>query len=395
MVRHRARHSSRRVGPTPASLPLRLLHVVVQAGPTNSQWNEHCLPVADDRQLSVCSLLPATVEPDPRITRFEGDGTGRGAFAVLRRALREGEYDVVHVHAPASASALVLACAMERRGRSDVVFTLHNSWGNIRPRNRLLAGVAMVAFPAVVACSRSAARSVPALLHSLVRPAIDVVPNGVDTDRIDRVLLASPRRGTGAKATARPADRFTVVTVGRLIPIKNQASLLTAFAHTAGPDDQLVIVGEGPLREALIRQARELGVAGRVHMPGLLPRDEVYRTLGGADLFVSPSYGEGLPLSVLEAMAAGLPTVLSDIAPHREIVEQAQVANLVPAGDVAALSVAMARLRDMDRTELEQLGSRGRQVVLDGFSLRSMAEGYQVVYSRVSARAVRTTEEVA
>lgn len=393
MVRHSARNHYRPVGPVPTSVPLRLLHVVVQAGPTNSQWNEHCLPAADDRQLSVCSLLPATVEPDPRITRFEGDGTGRGAFAVLRRALREGEYDVVHVHAPASAAALVLACAMERRGWSDVVFTLHNSWGNIRPRNRILAGVAMVVFPSVVACSRSAARSVPALLHSLVRPGIDVVPNGVDTDRIDRVLLGSPRRGT--EATARPADRLTVVTVGRLIPIKDQASLLTAFAHIAGPDDQLVIVGEGPLREALTRQARELGIAGRVHMPGLLPRDEVYRTLGGADLFVSPSYGEGLPLSVLEAMAAGLPTVLSDIAPHREIVEQTQVADLVPAGDVAALTVAMARLRDMDRTELDLLGARSRQVVLDGFSLRSMAEGYQVVYSKLSARAVRTTEEVA
>ena len=77
---------------------LRILHVVIQAGPTNSQWNEHCVPVADEREITVCSLYPGTVDPDPRISRIEGDGSLRGAVSALRTALRRRDYDVVHVH---------------------------------------------------------------------------------------------------------------------------------------------------------------------------------------------------------------------------------------------------------------------------------------------------------
>lgn len=379
---------ARTPGP-PVSTPLRVLHVVVQAGPTNSQWNEHCLPAADERQLTVCSLLPARVAPDPRITMLVGDGTRRGALDVVRRALRAGEYDVVHVHAPVSAAVLMTACVLERRSWDDVVLTLHNSWPNIRPRNRVFAALAVAAFPTVVACSRSAAESIPGYLRRLAADRLEVVPNGVDVDRVDRALAP----GT-PEEPAPAAPRVTVANVGRLIPIKNQTALLTAFARVAGPHDSLVIVGEGPLRGALEDQARELGIADRVQMPGLLPRDEVYRLLSTADVFVSPSYGEGLPLSVLEAMAAGVPAVLSDIPPHREIVEASGIAALVPTGDVDSLATAMARLRDLSPDERAALGSRCRRLVLDRFSLRSMAEGYHRVYAQVSARPIWPTEEV-
>ena len=103
---------------------LRILHVVIQAGPTNSQWNEHCVPVADEREITVCSLYPGTVDPDPRISRIDGDGSLRGAVSALRTALRRRDYDVVHVHAPASAAMLMAACALERRGCANVVLTL-------------------------------------------------------------------------------------------------------------------------------------------------------------------------------------------------------------------------------------------------------------------------------
>ncbi|HET6624792.1 MAG TPA: glycosyltransferase family 4 protein [Nocardioidaceae bacterium] len=395
MAGDRVREGSNVADPSSDSSLLRILHVVVQAGPTNSQWNEHCLPVADERQLTVCSLFPATVAGDPRITRLEGDGSLRGALAVLRRALREGDYDVVHVHAPASAALLVAACALERRGRCDVVFTLHNSWPNLRPRNRWLAALAFAAFPVIVACSRSAAESVPAPVRRLARHGIDVVPNGVDVDRIDRLPAGHAVDGA---APDRPRDGVTVATVGRLIPIKDQATLLAAFARAAGSGDLLVVVGEGPLRPDLEHQARRLGIAGQLRLPGLLPRDEVYRVLGEADLFVSPSLGEGLPLSVLEAGASGLPVVLSDIPPHREIVaamDGTEPVDLVQVGDVAGLAAAIAHLRDMDRDERAALGERNRRMVVDRFSLPSMAGGYHRIYSRMSGRTPSRAQEVA
>lgn len=353
---------------------LHVLHVVVQAGPTNSQWNEHCLPAADRHVITVCSLLPSTVAPDPRIRRYDGTGSRLGALRVLRSALRGGEYDVVHVHAPSSAALLLGAAALGRRRVDDVVFTLHNSWPNLRRRNRLLAAMAMAVIPTAVACSSSAAASVPRWVRRLARRPMQVVTNGVDVERVARA---------GEEHYLRPSNGAgrTVVTVGRMIAIKDQATLLTAFASASRPHDRLVVVGEGPLRAELERLAGRLGVADRVELPGLLPRDDVYRLLGRADAYVSTSRGEGLPLSVLEALAARLPAVLSDIPPHREVAAATAAARLVPVGDARAFADALSRLLALPPEQRAALGRSARKAVTDAFSVHSMTDGYARIYA--------------
>jgi glycosyltransferase involved in cell wall biosynthesis len=353
---------------------LHVLHVVVQASPTNSQWNEHCLPVADRHVITVCSLLPSTVAPDPRIRRYDGTGSRLGALRVLRSALRGGEYDVVHVHAPSSAALLLGAAALGRRRVDDVVFTLHNSWPNFRRRNRLLAAVAMAVIPTTVACSSSAAASVPRWVRRLARRPMLVVTNGVD---VERVVRASEEHDL--RPSSRPG--CTVVSVGRMIPIKDQATLLTAFAAASRPHDRLVLVGEGPLRAELEPLAARLGVADRVELPGLLPRDDVYRLLGRADAYVSTSHGEGLPVSVLEALAARLPAVLSDIPPHREVAAATAAARLVPVGDAPAFADALSRLLALPPAQRAALGRSARKAVTDAFSVHSMTDGYARIYA--------------
>lgn len=353
---------------------LHVLHVVVQAGPTNSQWNEHCLPAADRHVITVCSLLPSTVAPDPRIRRYDGTGSRLGALRVLRSALRGGEYDVVHVHAPSSAALLLGAAVLGRRRVDDVVFTLHNSWPNLRRRNRLLAAMAMAVIPTAVACSSSAAASVPRWVRRLARRPMQVVTNGVDVERVARA---------GEEHYLRPSNGAgrTVVTVGRMIAIKDQATLLTAFASASRPHDRLVLVGEGPLRAELEQLAGRLGVADRVELPGLLPRDDVYRLLGRADAYVSTSRGEGLPLSVLEALAARLPAVLSDIPPHREVAAATAAARLVPVGDARAFADALSRLLALPPEQRAALGRSARKAVTDAFSVHSMTDGYARIYA--------------
>lgn len=384
----------RRVAPgTAGAVParLRVLHVVVQAGPTNSQWNEHCLPAADQHRITVCSLFPSTVPADSRIKRLEGDGSVRGAMRVLRAALRSDEYDVVHVHAPASAALLIGACVLERRRWDDVVFTVHNSWPNLRRRNQALATLALAVFPVGVACSRSAAESMPGLVRRLARRPVEVVTNGVDVDRVDQALRADPvLLGDEADTARRASDGITVVTVGRLIPIKDQATLLTAFAASARPQDRLVLVGEGPLRAELEQLAARLGISDRVRMPGLVPRDTVYRMLGDADVYASVSLGEGLPLSVLEALAAGLPAVLSDIPPHQEVAAVTTAAQLVRVGDADALAERIIRLQRMPANERAALGRRGRKAVVDRFSVRAMTQAYRCLYAATRERTQQT-----
>ena len=166
---------------------LSVLHVVVKAGPTNSQYNEHCLPVMRERRVTVCSLFPADVEPPPEIVLVQGNGSVRGCFRALREALALASYDAVHVHAAGSGILALAVYLRSRRSRRDLVFTLHTSWPNVRRRNRLLLFVVAALFPVFVACGEASAASLPPTLKRLVR-RLEVIPNGVDVERIDRVL---------------------------------------------------------------------------------------------------------------------------------------------------------------------------------------------------------------
>lgn len=136
------------------------------------------------------------------------------------------------------------------------------------------------------------------------------------------------------------ADELPViVAAGRLVPEKDHALLLRAFAGMARPV-RLIIVGEGRERPALERQARELGIAGRVALPGFDPNPFAFMRRAG--LFVLSSRTEGLPSVLIEAMACGAPVVSTDCRTGpREILEGGRWGRLVPVGDAAALARAM------------------------------------------------------
>jgi glycosyltransferase involved in cell wall biosynthesis/capsular polysaccharide biosynthesis protein len=363
---------------TPA--PLSVLHVVVRAGPTNSQYNEHCLPVLAERRITVCSLFPADVKPPPALRMVEGDGTRYGCFRALRKALALGPYDVVHVHAPASGVLTLMTYLVTRRSRRNLVFTVHNSWPNFRLRNRLFLYWILARYPVVVTCGRSVRDSVPAVLRMLFGGRISVVQNGVDLERIDRV-----RRGL-APPNGHPTTGVEIVSVNRLIPLKDPYTVLEAFVHASGPDDRLVLVGDGPLREEIDRALETAHLTRRVELSGLVPRDEVYRMLSRADFLVSASRGEGLPVSVLEAMACGCPVVLSDIPPHREVATLAPGIPLVKTGDIRALADAMRTMSATDPETRRRLGDQGRRCVEEHFSVRSMNDAYGEIYRELAAR---------
>lgn len=357
---------------------LSILHVIVRAGATNSQYNEHCLPVLGERKVTVCSLFPADVTPPPGLTLFEGDGTVRGCGRVLRRALAFTDYDVVHVHAPASGMLTLATYLRLRRPRRDLVFTVHNSWRSFGRRNRLFLRLILALFPVVVVCGRAALDSMPRRLRRRHATQLSVVPNGVDVDRVDRVLADADEVDRGAE-TGR-----TVVSVGRLIPIKDPLMLVAAFADAAAADDGLVMIGDGPLRRDVVTALRSRDLTDRTVLTGIVPRDDVYRVLHEGDLFVSTSRGEGLPVAMLEAMACGRPVVASDIPPHREIAATAHLVPLVPVGDQAGFARAIRRVLALTDDEREQVGRHLRACVVEHFSVRAMNHRYGEIYLRVA-----------
>jgi glycosyltransferase involved in cell wall biosynthesis len=356
---------------------LSILHVVVRAGPTNSQFNEHCLPVADTRRITVCSLFPADVTPPGSIRLVEGDGSIRGCFRAVDRALRAEQHDVVHVHAPASGMVVAATYMRRHRPRRDLMFTVHNSWQNFRLRNRLFLRFLIAFFPVVVACGKAAHDSIPAGIRRRRRDKLSVVRNGVDVARIDAVLESEPAR-------TRPGPGLTVLSVGRLIPIKDPASVLTAYLGSSKPVDELVFVGDGPLRRSLEARARSRRPHAQVEFTGLIPRDQVYLRMLNADVFVSASRGEGLPVALLEAMAAGCPVVATDIPPHNEVAALAPGVRLVPVGDVEGLKRAVRRSLELSPEERSRLGAQMRGCVERLFSVDAMNAEYGRLYAGIA-----------
>ena len=154
--------------------------------------------------------------------------------------------------------------------------------------------------------------------------------------------------------------RRDVVTVGRLTAQKNQALLIRAFAKVPDRGDRLIIYGEGELREALTALVRELGLEGRVLLPGL-SRD-VAEDIRAAKVFVLSSDYEGMPNALLEAMALGLPCVATDCpcGGPAAVIRDGDNGLLIPVGDEQALTAALASLT-WDFDAREQLGRAARE----------------------------------
>lgn len=199
------------------------------------------------------------------------------------------------------------------------------------------------------------------------------IPNAVDTARF------RPRdRGQARRTLGIGDDEFVVGTVARLVPQKAVGDLVEAMVSL--PGGTLVVVGEGPHRDRLERQAREAGV--RTTFLG--SRDDVEHVLPSFDVFVLPSRWEGEPLALLEAMAAGLPCVATATSGSKEVLRDPALGVLVPLGEPAAIARAVAVLRS-DPALRDSLGNAARQAV-EGRSWRSTAARLLQVYDEVLAR---------
>jgi glycosyltransferase involved in cell wall biosynthesis len=219
-----------------------------------------------------------------------------------------------------------------------------------------------------------------------VRPrrALLAVPNGI---RIDAFAPAGDERRAALRCVLGLApDTRIVGTVGRLNPVKDQRSLLQAFArvHADARDTALVLVGDGALRAALEAEAAALGIAEAVRFLG--DRGDVRQLLQGFDLFALSSLSEGYSMALLEACASGLPIVATDVGGNREIVADGGNGLLVPAARPEALADALAALL-RDPVRAAAMGRAGRDWALREASIDTMAARYDTLYCGEAAGA--------
>lgn len=205
---------------------------------------------------------------------------------------------------------------------------------------------------------------------------IDVVPNGVDVDRFQPLCRDE---------TAPKEGKIALLVVARLIEIKGIQHLLTALSLL--PEEMrrkihLRLCGTGPYEAELRRQAEQVGMTAQVEFSGLVSYEEIPARLHEADLFVLPSLQEGLPLSLLEAMASGLPVVATTVGGIPGVVKDGENGLLVPAADPTALRDALVRL--LTNPALRQsLGAAARRDSLD-WSWDAVWERYEALLSPVT-----------
>jgi len=208
---------------------------------------------------------------------------------------------------------------------------------------------------------------------------LTVVPNGVDLDAHgpDPSMRTLVRRELGI------GEVFLWLAAGRLEPVKDYPTLLRALANALG-NPHLVIAGDGSLNAELRRLSEALGLQNRVHFLGFCP--DLRRWMRAVDAFVLSSLWEGLPLAVLEAAAACLPCVATDVHGTREAIVDGYTGFLAAAGDDLALGAAMTRMMRLRPAERTAMGQRARNFAEQSFSLSSVLDRWEAIYSELLER---------
>jgi glycosyltransferase involved in cell wall biosynthesis len=294
-----------------------------------------------------------------------------GQAVVLWRYCARAGLRHIHAHfANVGADVTLLAVAVGGPGWSWS-FTMHGptelydvTWF------RLAQKVQSAAF--VVCISDFARSQLMGLVGAEHWDKLTVVHCGVDTAAL------RPRSSNGARADG-PVD---VLCVGRLVPVKGQLVLLQAVAELvrAGRDVHLALVGAGPMHEVLATEARRLGIEDRVELTGPLGHPEVLRRIEAADVFCLPSFAEGVPIVLMEAMALGVPVLTTRVMGIPELVQDGFNGLLVAPGSHDELLTGLRRLID-DEPLRVALGRAARRHVENEHALARSAGQLRALFA--------------
>lgn len=367
--------------------------------------------LAEQFRLAGCQSVVATLRDGPLRATIEATGTPvivlpdrrHGVLALptfvleMRRLryellslVREYEIDVVQTHLLRSLDFLV--ASLKASAPVQVYWTFHNANFDLRTdhltRHFWLLGPKRRAHHALyqlgarrvdglVAVAQDVKTSILAAMPGVPAGRIVVISNGVDTRRYRQAGdRAGARRALGVDTRAR-----LVAAVATLKEQKGHRYLIEAAATVVGrcPDAHFLLIGDGELRHALAGQVKALGLEEHVHLLGT--RHDVPELLAVCDLFALPSLWEGLAMALVEAMAAGLPVVATNVSGTRQVVVEGVTGLLVPPADAAQLAESLVALLENPALARE-MGAAGRQRVESQFSAAKQATDHLALFGR-------------
>jgi glycosyltransferase involved in cell wall biosynthesis len=299
--------------------------------------------------------------------------------------IRRHKLDVLHAHQYTPFFYGSLAARFARVG-TRVIFTEHGRhWPDIVSRKRRLANQLILKrlahrITAVCDFSARALSDRDGFPPSLVQ----VIENGID---VGRYGPAADRSALKRKLGLDPSRRY-VACIARFHPVKDHGTLLQAFATVSRTldDVDLLLVGDGPLRPELDTLVDSLGIRGRTIFLGV--RQDVPEILAAIDVFALSSLSEAASITVLEAMATGVPIVITNVGGNPEMVRDGIDGLLTPRGDAGAMAAGMTRLLQ-ERGLAERMGSLAAARARSDYRLDRTVDRYFELYQQFAARPPR------
>lgn len=317
------------------------------------------------------ALAPLAEELGLRVDALGARGWFDGVFRIARR-LRQIRPDILHTHNPGSHRVGVPAALLAR-----VPILVHTKHGRNHPDD-----------PRAVAMNRRLARftdTIVAVSHDAARVALEI--ERIPAVKV-RVIHNGIEPGEALSSSAWDSWPPRAITVARLDSVKDQATMLRGVREVADalPGFRLDLVGDGPERRTLEGMTRELHLEANVSFLGY--REDVRALLRRPQVFLLSSVSEGIALTLLEALAAGLPSVVTDVGGNREVIHDASVGLLVPPRAPEALAQATLLLL-RDSRLASTMGAAGRARLEEKFNLETTLSRYQELYVERLARRLR------
>jgi glycosyltransferase involved in cell wall biosynthesis len=289
----------------------------------------------------------------------------------LARMLRQKRIVILHSHGYKSD---VMGLIAGRLAGTKVISTPHG-WSNQKDKKLLfyeqLGRVCLKSFDRVCPLSQSLYDGLCA--DGIQSSKLTLVLNGVDIREIDEV-----------PARAKANEKKRIGYIGQFVEGKGLNDLVDAFFALNRPDCELFMVGDGPCREKILRRVESRDGELGVYCPGYTTRR--LEDLKGLDVFVLPSLSEGIPRCIMEAHAAMVPVVATDIDGIRALVKSEETGLLVPPDNAEALAAAINRVLNSPALA-RKVASAGRKLIEERFSAARMARQYETLYLSLSTPA--------
>jgi glycosyltransferase involved in cell wall biosynthesis len=208
------------------------------------------------------------------------------------------------------------------------------------------------------------------------RSKLEMIPNGVDTHRFQ----PTPSLREKTRAELNLGSDFVWLAVGRLVEQKNYPNLLRAVGMLSSTNWQLLVVGGGDLQERLTAQAAELGVSHKVRF--VPAREDIVALYSASDAFVMSSAFEGMSAALQEAIAMGLPCVVTDVGANRDLVCDGVSGYVVPPADSSRLAKAMENLMTAPASRRERFAKHARNVAVSQYEFTKVGQKWCNLYKR-------------